>query len=107
MILNGEVEIIEELSTITLDCLGDIAVRIKTQAQLTLWGLSMYSVILKSAVNKGVRMDRSEWRAAYRPKLDYAGYLRVHDVVNDIDFIEKLDPSKVWSEIWDFDSERL
>lgn len=51
-------------------------------------------------------MNKAEWVLEYNPKLDSNGNLIQFDVVDDIDFISSLDESLVWTEIWDFDSER-
>jgi len=51
-------------------------------------------------------MNRDEWIAAYEPKTNGFGELIRYDVVEDIDFVTSQPESYVWTEIWDFDSER-
>ena len=54
----------------------------------------------------GKYMDKDEWVARYNPLRDSSGEFVTYDVVEDLDFIQSQDEKKVWTEIWDFDSEQ-
>ena len=51
-------------------------------------------------------MDRNSWIQTYKPKLNVDGTLIQFDVLEDLEFISGMANEYVWSEIWDFDSER-
>lgn len=51
-------------------------------------------------------MDKDEWILRYRPLLHPDGEFVTYDVVEDLKLIETQDEKKIWTEIWDFDSEQ-
>ncbi len=55
---------------------------------------------------KGLRLDKSEWIARYNPLRDSSGEFITYDVVEDLEFINGQDQENIWTEIWDFDSEK-
>jgi hypothetical protein len=50
-------------------------------------------------------MDKAEWIEKYEPLVDQSGQLISFDVVDDLEFINQQDANKIWTEMWDFDSE--
>jgi hypothetical protein len=51
-------------------------------------------------------VDRNSWIQTYKPKLNVDGTLIQFDVIDDLEFVSGIANEFVWSEIWDFDSER-
>ena len=51
-------------------------------------------------------MDKNSWIQTYKPKLNVDGTLIQFDVIDDLEFVSGIANEFVWSEIWDFDSER-
>jgi hypothetical protein len=51
-------------------------------------------------------MDKSEWMTMYQPRMDSEGGLFQFDVVEDLSMILEIGDEYIWTEIWDFDSER-
>jgi hypothetical protein len=50
-------------------------------------------------------MNKADWIMKYRPLVNKSGELISYDVVEDLEFIGQQDSNKVWTEMWDFDSE--
>lgn len=51
-------------------------------------------------------MDKNSWVQTYKPKVNVDGTLIQFDVIDDLEFVSGIANEFVWSEIWDFDSER-
>jgi len=51
-------------------------------------------------------MTKDAWIKTYSPKVNQDGSLAQFDVLEDLEFISGMANEYVWSEIWDFDSER-
>jgi hypothetical protein len=51
-------------------------------------------------------VDKNSWVQTYKPKVNVDGTLIQFDVIDDLEFVSGIANEFVWSEIWDFDSER-
>ncbi|CAN2187794.1 hypothetical protein MCELANE86_00470 [Candidatus Nanopelagicaceae bacterium] len=51
-------------------------------------------------------MNKEIWVETYQPRTNPDGTFKHFDVVEDLDFISSIEDEYVWTEIWDFDSER-
>jgi hypothetical protein len=52
------------------------------------------------------QVDKNSWVQTYKPKVNVDGTLIQFDVIDDLEFVSGIANEFVWSEIWDFDSER-